>query len=56
MHQILINVYYRSDSIGMFIYRVRIDNWYSEKKKKKIIKVMHLGFFDSFGCYSATSL
>lgn len=52
---ILINVYQRSDSIGMFVYGVRTDKLVL-LGKKKIMKVRHLGFSDSFGYYPAASL
>lgn len=53
----LINGYHRSDSVGMFVYGVRIDKLVLlQKKKKKIMKVRLLGFSDSFGYYPAASL
>lgn len=55
----LINGYHRSDSVGMFVYGVRIDKLVllqKKKKKRKIMKVRLLGFSDSFGYYAAASL
>lgn len=54
----LINGYHRSDSVGMFVYGVRIDKLVllQKKKKRKIMKVRLLGFSDSFGYYPAASL
>lgn len=56
----LINGYHRSDSVGMFVYGVRIDKLVllqkKKKKKRKIMKVRLLGFSDSFGYYPAASL